>query len=192
MNLGLIGALMAVGVTAHSLGVVAAGGDYLADAAAIAVSLLAISISHRPNAHPRATTVAALINGGWLLVLSVLVAAGAVVRLASRTPRVEGLPVLVVSAIASLVMVAGAFVLGGDDDDDGNDEKGDSLNMRAVLLDTVADAAAAAGVAATGGFILATGAWFWLDPAVALLIAVVVGYHAVTLVRKVMGQLGVA
>jgi cobalt-zinc-cadmium efflux system protein len=189
MNLGLIGALIAVGVTAHSLGVLAAGGDYLADAAAIAVSLLAIWLSHRPNPRPRATAVAALINSGWLLVLSGLVAAGAVVRLASQTPRVEGLPVLVVSAIASVVMVVGAFVLGGDKDDD--DENSDTLNVRAVLLDTVADAAAAAGVSATGGVILVTGAWFWLDPAVALLIAVVVGYHALSLVRKVIGQLGV-
>jgi Co/Zn/Cd efflux system component len=51
----------------------------------------------------------------------------------------------------------------------------------AVLLDTIADAAAAVGVAATGGIILATGGWYWLDPAVALVIAVVIGYHALAL-----------
>jgi Co/Zn/Cd efflux system component len=55
---------------------------------------------------------------------------------------------------------------------------------RAVLLDTVADAAAAAGVAAMGGIILLTGGWYWLDPAVALAIVVVVGYHALALVLK--------
>jgi cobalt-zinc-cadmium efflux system protein len=53
------------------------------------------------------------------------------------------------------------------------------------MLDTVADAAAAAGVAATGGIILATGGWYWLDPAVALVIAVIIGYHALALLRKV-------
>jgi cobalt-zinc-cadmium efflux system protein len=190
MNVALVGALVAIGITAHSVGVLAAGGDYFADAAAIAVSLLAIWLSRRPNPHPRATTIAALVNAGWLLALSVLVAAGAIVRLASRTPRVEGLPVLVVSAIASVVMVIGALILGGDIDDD---DHGDSMNIRAVLLDTTADAASAAGVAATGGIILATGAWFWLDPTVAILIAVVVGYHALMLVRKVVARLkGVA
>jgi cobalt-zinc-cadmium efflux system protein len=190
MNVALVGALVAIGITAHSVGVLAAGGDYFADAAAIAVSLLAIWLSRRPNPHPRATTIAALVNAGWLFALSVLVAAGAIVRLASRTPRVEGLPVLVVSAIASVVMVIGALILGGDIDDD---DHGDSMNMRAVLLDTTADAASAAGVAATGGIILATGAWFWLDPTVAILIAVVVGYHALMLVRKVVARLkGVA
>jgi cobalt-zinc-cadmium efflux system protein len=186
MNLALVGALVATGVTAHSLGVLAAGGDYFADAAAIAVSLLAIWLSRLSNPHPRATTIAALVNAGWLLALSVLVAAGAIVRLASRTPRVEGLPVLVVSAVASVVMVIGAWILGGDIDDD---DHGDSMNMRAVLLDTTADAASAAGVAATGSIILATGAWFWLDPTVALLIAIVVGYHALMLVRQVMARL---
>jgi divalent metal cation (Fe/Co/Zn/Cd) transporter len=36
---------------------------------------------------------------------------------------------------------------------------------------------------------LATGGWYWLDPAVALAIAVVVAYHAQALIRKVLGRL---
>ena len=63
------------------------------------------------------------------------------------------------------------------------------LSVAAVLLDTFADAAAAAGVAAVGAVILATGGWYWLDPAVALAIAVVVAYHAVALIRKVRTRL---
>ena len=61
--------------------------------------------------------------------------------------------------------------------------------MAAVLLDTVADAAAAAGVAVVGAIILVTGGWYWLDPAVALTIAVVVAYHALALIRKVLPRL---
>jgi cobalt-zinc-cadmium efflux system protein len=77
-------------------------------------------------------------------------------------------------------MVGGALMLGGDVDDLDDEDDG-NLNMRAVLLDTAADAAAAAGVAAAGGVILATGGLFWIDPAVAFVIALVVGYHAVRL-----------
>jgi len=44
-------------------------------------------------------------------------------------------------------------------------------------------------VAAAGGIILATGSWYWLDPAVALAIAIVVACHAFTLIRKVRRQL---
>ena len=37
--------------------------------------------------------------------------------------------------------------------------------------------------------ILATGGWYWLDPAVALVIAVVIAYHALALLRKVLTRL---
>jgi cobalt-zinc-cadmium efflux system protein len=48
LNLLLVGGLVAIGLSAHSLGVLAEGVDYLADATAIAVSLLAIWLSNRP------------------------------------------------------------------------------------------------------------------------------------------------
>ncbi len=186
LNLLLIAGLVIVGLAAHSLGALAAGVDYLADASAIGVSLLAIRLSRRPptakrpDGYPGATNIAALINVGWLLLLNIGVVITAIQRLASGVPQVHGLPVLIVSAIAAAVMLAGALILGGDIDDDG-----ENLNMKAVLLDTAADAAAAAGVAITGAIILARGGWYWLDPTVALVIAVVVGYHAIALIRKV-------
>jgi divalent metal cation (Fe/Co/Zn/Cd) transporter len=61
----------------------------------------------------------------------------------------------------------------------------EDLNVRAVLLDTAADAAAAAGVAASSAVIVAAGGWYWLDPAVALVIAVIITYHACVLARKI-------
>jgi cobalt-zinc-cadmium efflux system protein len=200
-NLGLVGALLGVGITAHSLGVWAEGVDYLADAAAIGVSLFAINLAgrpptpSRPAGYPRATRYAAAVNAGWLLALSLLVAGGAIDRLAVGARQVRGLPVLVVSGIAAAVMAGGAFLLGGDvddsptgDDGDDDDDVGD-LNVKAVLLDTAADAAAAAGVAVTGGIIYVTGGDYWLDPAVALLIAVVVGYHAARLLARIVASL---
>ena len=126
------------------------------------------------------TSAAALVNAGWLLVLELTVAGASIDRLATRTPRVHGLPVLVASGIAALVMTAAAVILRGDDDGGERD-----LSVAAVLLDTVADAAAAAGVAAAGAVILLVGGWYWLDPAVALTIAVLVAYHAVALIRAI-------
>jgi cobalt-zinc-cadmium efflux system protein len=195
LNLALVAALVAVGVTAHSLAVLAEGGDYLLDAAGVGVALLAIRLSARPASRarpegpPKAPNVAALINAGWLLALEVIVAAAAVNRLITGPPQVDGLPVLVVSSIAALVMAGGALILrrGGDDTEDETDEH--DLSVAAVLLDTIADAAAAAGVAATGAIILVTGGWYWLDPAVALTIALVIAYHAFALIRKVLIRL---
>jgi cobalt-zinc-cadmium efflux system protein len=191
LNLVLVVGLVIVGVTAHSLAVLAAGGDYLLDAAGVVVALLAIRLSARPRDSRlqrglNASAVAALINSGWLLVLEVLVAATAIDRLSNGTPHVAGLPVLIISVIAALVMAGGALVLRADgtDQDDEHD-----LSIAAVLLDTVADATAAAGVAAAGAIILATGGWYWLDPAVALAVAVVVAYHALALIRKAVTRL---
>jgi len=193
LNLGLVVGLVAVGVTARSIAVLAEGGDYLLDAAGVAVALLAIWLAARPPTHtrpggyPNATSVAALINAGWLLILEVLVAVAALDRLVTHTVPVDGLPVLVMSGVAAVAMLAGALVLRADEDDE--EGEGRDLSVSAVLLDTVADAAAAAGVAVVGAIILATGGWYWLDPAVALTIAVVVAYHAFALIRKVLTRL---
>jgi cobalt-zinc-cadmium efflux system protein len=186
LNLALVTALVVAGLAAHSLAVLAAGVDYLADAAAIGVSLLAIWVAARPRGYPNATNIAALVNAGWLLLLNVGITVAAIQRLAAGTHRVEGLPVLIVSVIAAAVMLAGALVLGGGAD---GGDGGEDLNVKAVLLDTAADAAAAAGVAVSGAIILGAGGWYWLDPATALGVAVIVGYHALKLIRKIAAAL---
>jgi cobalt-zinc-cadmium efflux system protein len=191
LNLGLVAALVAAAVTAHSLAVLAEGGDYLLDAAGVGVALLALRLARpagrgRLSRRPNATNVAALINSGWLLVLEVLVAGAAAYRLVAGTPPVDGLPVLIVSGIAALVMTAGALILRGDPDDDYEDAKSEpDLSIAAVLLDTIADAAAAAGVAVAGAIILVVKGWYWLDPAVALAIAAIVAWHALALIRRI-------
>jgi len=193
LNLVLIVALVVVGIGAHSLGVLAAGADYLADAAAIGVSLMAIRLSTlaptpgRPNGYPRATTWAALVNAGWLLVLSLLVVVVASRRLVVGTHEVHGLPVLVVSAVAAVAMLVGALILGGDEKDD--EDEGGNLNMQAILLDTAGDSVAAGAVAVVGGVILASSGAYWLDPAVALLISGVIAFHALRLVRTISRKL---
>jgi cobalt-zinc-cadmium efflux system protein len=92
LNLALVAGLVVTGVTAHSLAVLAAGSDYLLDAAGVGVALLAIRLSARHVGNgPRqgslnASSVAALINSGWLLALEVLVSAAAIDRLITGTP----------------------------------------------------------------------------------------------------------
>jgi cobalt-zinc-cadmium efflux system protein len=155
LNLALVAGLVVAGTGAHSVAVLAAGGDYLADAAAIGVSLLAIGLARRaptrrrPGGFPRATAYAALINVTALLAVMAVVAAGAAGRLVSGAGHVHGLPVLIASGAAALVMLGAGLILRGDDGAPG-DTAGDRANMRAVLLDTLADGAAAAGVAAPG------------------------------------------
>jgi len=108
-------------------------------------------------------------------------------RLLTHRVPVDGLPVLVMSGVAAVAMLGAALILRADEDDEEDGEL--DLSVAAVLLDTIADAATAAAVAVVGAIILATGGWYWLDPAVALAISVVVAYHAIALIRKVLARL---
>jgi cobalt-zinc-cadmium efflux system protein len=92
-------------------------------------------------------------------------------------PEVHGLPVLIVSVLATGAMIACALILG--------DIERSDFNMRSVMLDTLADAAAAAGVGVSGAIILVVGGLYWLDSAVALIVAVIVAYHALKLIYEV-------
>jgi cobalt-zinc-cadmium efflux system protein len=105
-------------------------------------------------------------------------------RLMTKSFEMAPTPVIWTAVIAAVAMTIGALILGGDMDD-ADDTSADRLNMRAVLLDTIADAVSAAAVAVTGLVVLVTGRFIWLDSVVASVIAVVVGYHAIELLRDV-------
>lgn len=186
LNLSMIAGLLIAGLLAHSLSLLAEGGDFLTDSAALALGLLAIYLrDHRRN--EKATTWVALVNGAWLLVLSLAVAVTAGRRLITGSPEVHGLPVLIVSAIAALVMLAAALILGAD-------AGGEDLHMRSVLLDTIADGAAAAVVAVVGAVLAIAHRWYWLDAAAAMTVSAVISVGAIRLlidVRRAL-QTGVA
>ena len=183
VNLTMIAGLIVVGLSSHSLGVLAAGGDYLADAAAIGISLLALWLSRHPTRFRKATSWAALINVVFLLIVTLIVIIEAIRRLSDQTYQIDALPVIIVSMIAAIVMVVSAFILDGDEQDD-------DLNMQSVLLDTLADAAAATSVAIAGGIILTLHGFYWLDPVVALGVSIIIIYHALKLLRRVITELG--
>ncbi len=178
LNLVMITGLVTVGLASHSLGVLAAGGDYAADSTAILLGILAIQISKHPHGHPKATTYVAFINALVLLVVTSIVIFEGANRLTSHTPHIEGLPVLVVSVIATIFMAMSAFILG-------KDAAKEDLHMRSVLLDTVSDGVASAAVAVSGGIIYFTGKFYWLDSALAILIGLVIGFGAGKLLRDV-------
>ncbi len=180
LNLALAAALVVAGVVAHSLGLFAAAGDTVTDVAAVLLSLFAVRMAKRsPTAqrsfgYHRSTILAAQANAAAILLVSAVIVVEAVRRL-QDPPTVHGGPVLIVAGMAAVVNGLAALVLAGDHHD---------LNMRAVMLDTVGDAAANTGVALAGAVILATGSYEWLDPAVSIVIAVVIAARAVRLLLQ--------
>jgi Co/Zn/Cd efflux system component len=153
LNVALITVLVTAGL--------AAGADYLADAGAIGVSLLAIWLAAQPGPPGRLSQRHQYRRAGQLRLAARAERAdrrGRGPAPGRRARRVEGLPVLIVSGIAAVAMLVAALVLRGDPD---GDDSGEDLNVKAVLLDTAADAA---GVAVSGTVILGAGGWYWLDP----------------------------
>jgi cobalt-zinc-cadmium efflux system protein len=137
INLVMVSVLLTVGLFAHSLGVLASGADYLGDALGAGLALLALRLSRRRR-DERPTSFAALANAGLLLGVTLAVIVEAIYRLGTGAPSVHGVPVVVVSVIAAGAMIACALILG---------DVGGDLGMQSVMLDSVADAAAALGVA---------------------------------------------
>ncbi len=178
----MIAGLVIIGLSSHSLGVLAAGGDFIADSAAIVLGLIAIRISQHPHGHSKATSIVALINSVFLFAVTLFVIFGAMQRLLGHTPVIEALPVVIISAISALVMIVGVFILG-------NTDSKEDLHMRSVMLDTMSDAASAMAVAISGAIILITKGFYWLDSAVALIIGLVIGYQALKLLHDVIKEL---
>lgn len=180
MNAALIAVLVVVGIVANSMSVLAAAGDTVGDCLGLMLGLIAVALRDRDPGHPHAQrpiALAALVNAILLTAVTVSVVIESVARLAEGPPPVSGLPVIVVSVITMLVMLAGAVVLG-------RSAAAEDLHMRSVLLDALADAGAAAGVAVAGAVILATEGLYWLDPVLALAISVVIAVAAVRLMVK--------
>lgn len=183
LNVAMITGLVAVvGILAHSLGVLAAGGDYIADSSAIGLGIIAVTIRDRRGRQSQAPTYVAMINASALLIVTLLVLAEAARRLAEGTPHVHGLPVLIVSVIATGVMVVGIFVLGAD-------AATEDLHMRSVLLDTLAGAPTSAAVAVAGLIIYLSHGLYWIDPALAIVIGLVIGVGAIRLLRDIVAAL---
>ncbi|MBC7707924.1 cation transporter [Polaromonas sp.] len=182
LNAIMVTGLVIAGLVSHSLGLLAAGGDYIADSMSVVLGLIAIYVRDKKHGKSKATTYVAGINGLLLLAVTLVVMYEAVHRLQGQNPEVNGLPVLIVSGIAALVMFVSAVILKGDGDDK-------DIHMRSVLLDTVADAVSAVAVAIAGGIILVTHGWYWLDSAIALVIGAFIAVQAVKLLLEVIKDL---
>ncbi len=177
LNLTMITGLIVIGITAHSLGVLAAGGDFIADSLAIMLGLLAVYLRDSQG-RKMAPTYIALINVSLLFIVTAGVLVQAVGRLLHQNPEVHGLPVLIISVISTIAMVVGVMILGKSA---GNED----LHMRSVLLDTVSDGVAAAAVAVVGAIIFITKGNYWLDSVIAILVSIIILFGAAKLLKDV-------
>lgn len=170
LNGGFVVAEAVYGVLGNSLALLADAGHNLSDVLGLLLAwgasvLVKTAPTSRFTYGLRSTSIlAAVVNAALLLVVTGGIAWEAILRV--RHPEaVAGSVVIWVAAVGVVINLATAmlFISG---------RKGD-LNVRAAFTHMAGDAAIALGVAVSGIIIVATG-WLWLDPAISLVISVLI------------------
>jgi cobalt-zinc-cadmium efflux system protein len=171
LNLLFVAVEAFYGWKVDSLALLADAGHNLSDVAGLAVAWGgALAAGVRPDARytygrKRASILAAFANAVLLLVAMGSLAWEALGRLRVPQPPADGVTLMVVAGLGIVVNLGTAllFLRGRHGD----------LNVRGAFLHMAGDALVSAGVVVTGALALMFG-WPWLDPAVSLVIALVI------------------
>ena len=181
--LGVVVAFMAAevvaGLLAHSLALIADAGHMLTDAAALLLAVIASRLAERPArgaytyGFARVDALSGQANGITLLLLAAWFTVEGIRRLVDPA-AVHGGLVAVVAVIGVVVNVAATGLA--------SRANRASLNVKGVLAHLVTDIWAFVATLAAGLVILGTG-WTRADPIASLLIAVLMAWTGVHLVR---------
>jgi cobalt-zinc-cadmium efflux system protein len=158
------------GLYANSLALLADSGHQLADTGSLALAWYAARAASRPATaehsfgHHRFQVLAALINGGILIALSIWIVIEAVTRFINPE-TVEGVLMLVVAGIGLAVNIATFIVL--------NSGEHENLNVRAAILHVFGDLLGFVGAIGAAVIIMWTG-WMLADPILSVLVAALI------------------
>ncbi len=164
-----------------SLALMADAGHMLSDAGALAVALVATRLAARPPddrrslGWGRAEVLGATINATVLLLIAGGIVSEAIQRLRGDHVDIDAVPMLVVAAIGLVVNLGVAWLLMRGE--------GDNLNVRAALWHVMGDALGSVGAIAAASAIM-LGGWTWVDAGASLLIAVIISFGAVRILRE--------
>lgn len=169
-----------VGFVSGSLALVADAGHMLADAAALALAMIAqrIAAQQRTRArtygHRRAEVLAAFANGVALALTAIWIFGEAAQRF--REPRVIDAQAMIATAVLGLavnLIAAGVLASGSH---------GHNVNTRAALAHVLSDALGSVG-AITGGVLVSSLGWYRADPVISAIIGVLILWGGFKLVR---------
>lgn len=177
---GYMAAEIVGGYLSGSLALLADAAHMLSDVAAVGLSLFAMwfarqrSGPQRTYGYYRAEILAALANGALLLAAVAYIFVGAYRRLRQPTP-VEGLLLMGVAVGGLVVNLVGLWLLRHGQET--------SLNLRGAWLHLLTDALGSVGAILAGILVWAFG-WYWADPAISVLIGLLVLYSAWGLLKE--------
>lgn len=172
------------GYLSGSLALLADAGHMLTDVLALLVAFTALSLSQKPAddrrtyGYRRLEILAALANGIALVVVSGSIFYEALQRW--FTPREVDVGLMAAVAVIGLVTnLVGLWLLGG---------ARENLNVRGAFLHILGDTLSSAGVVVAAGLIALTG-WTRFDAVLSFLIALVIVFTSVSLLREVVDVL---
>jgi cobalt-zinc-cadmium efflux system protein len=167
------------GLRAHSLALLSESGHNVSDFLALLLSFVAVYLQTRPadNArtfgYQRAGVLAAFINAASLIVIALWIAAEAIHRLSAPVAVQPQLMMMVAAAGVVMNGVIATLLWGVARD----------VNLRSAFLHMAGDTLSTAAVIAGGAGILITG-HNWIDPALSLLIAALILWSSIGIVRE--------
>ena len=172
LNTAFVAIEATYGWLSGSMALIADAGHNLSDVLALMLAWAASVAAKRPPTdrftygYKSSTILAALANAALLLIAVGAILYETIARMAEPAP-VEGMTMVVVAGIGIAINTGTAllFLRGREND----------LNIRGAFLHMAADALVSLGVVIAGVAILWTGA-VWIDPAVSLLIVLVIAW----------------
>jgi cobalt-zinc-cadmium efflux system protein len=172
------------GLRAHSLALLSEAGHNVSDFLALLLSFAAVYFQTRPADHSRtfgyqrAGVLAAFVNAGTLILISIWIGIEAIHRLSSPV-TVQPKLMMIVAAAGVLMNGVIAILLWGVARD---------VNLRSAFLHMAGDTLSTAAVIAGGAGILLTGQ-NWIDPVLSLVIAALILWSSYGIVRETLNIL---
>ncbi len=168
------------GISSHSLALLSDSGHVFTDVLTIGVSILTMRLARKPHSstrtfgYHRAEILSALVNGSTLTFIAFLIIYEAYGRLLQPSQVAGSLVVLIaLVGLAGNLAVARLFLKSWRS----------SLNVKAVFIHAIGDILSSSGVM-IGGLVVTFTGYNRIDPAIAILIGILILRNAYGLVRE--------
>jgi cobalt-zinc-cadmium efflux system protein len=179
LNLAFVVIEVVVGLVINSLSLLSDAGHNLADVASLGLSLFAFHMMKVKSntvftyGYKKTTVLVALLNAGILLVSIGAILYESIHRLILPEP-IPGKTISIVAAIGILINATTALLFFRNKDSD--------LNVKGAFLHLLSDAVVSAALV-VGGIVIIYTHWYWIDPALGILVAVVIVFSTWNLLR---------